>query len=114
QWSRRFIGLKVYLSLLVAGWEGYAAALRHQVAMGDLLRRELVGAGWRLVNDTPLPTLCFDDPARLGPAPAEALSAIAASVVESGEAWISTTRVGAGRTVLRACITNYRTESRDI
>src|SRR5207249_952234 len=38
QWSRRFIGLKVYLSLLVAGWDGYAAAIRHQVAMGDRLR----------------------------------------------------------------------------
>ncbi len=119
QWSRRFIGLKVFLSLLVAGWEGYAAALRHQVAMGDLLRRELVGAGWRLVNSTPLPTLCFDDPVRLGRGPsgegqAEALGAIAASVVESGEAWISTTRVGAGSTVLRACVTNYRTEPLDV
>ena len=114
QWSRRFIGLKVFLSLLVAGWEGYAEVLRHQVAMGDLLRRELVGAGWRLVNATPLPTLCFDDPERLGSEQTGALAAIAASVVESGEAWISTTRVGAGRTVLRACVTNYRTEPRDV
>ena len=34
QWSRRFIGLKVLLSLAVAGWEGYASVLRQQVAMG--------------------------------------------------------------------------------
>jgi glutamate/tyrosine decarboxylase-like PLP-dependent enzyme len=34
QWSRRFIGLKVFLSLAVAGWEGYIKAIRHQVTMG--------------------------------------------------------------------------------
>src|SRR5205085_9439575 len=38
QWSRRFIGLKVFLSLAVAGWEGYAFAIRHQTEMGDHLR----------------------------------------------------------------------------
>ncbi|HEY2739093.1 MAG TPA: aminotransferase class V-fold PLP-dependent enzyme, partial [Thermoanaerobaculia bacterium] len=41
QWSRRFIGLKVFLSLAAAGWEGYAAAIRHQTAMGDRLRERL-------------------------------------------------------------------------
>jgi glutamate/tyrosine decarboxylase-like PLP-dependent enzyme len=38
QWSRRFIGLKLFLSLAVAGWDGYAAAIRHQTEMGELLR----------------------------------------------------------------------------
>jgi glutamate/tyrosine decarboxylase-like PLP-dependent enzyme len=38
QWSRRFIGLKLFLSLLVAGWEGYEQALRHQNDLGNLLR----------------------------------------------------------------------------
>lgn len=37
QWSRRFIGLKVFLSLAVAGWEGYEQSIRHQTAMGDFL-----------------------------------------------------------------------------
>lgn len=114
QWSRRFIGLKVFLSLLVAGWEGYADALRHQARMGDLLRERLAVEGWRIVNATALPTLCFDDPERLGPGAEEALRAIAASVVESGEAWISTTRVGPGSVVLRACVTNFRTEPGDV
>ena len=30
QWSRRFIGLKVFLALAVAGREGYAAQIQHQ------------------------------------------------------------------------------------
>ena len=61
QWSRRFIGLKVFLSLMVAGWEGYAEAVRHQTRMGAFLRRELEAAGWRVVNQTPLPVACFVD-----------------------------------------------------
>ena len=43
QWSRRFTGLKVLLSLMVAGWDGYASAIRHQTAMGDALRTRLAG-----------------------------------------------------------------------
>jgi len=61
QWSRRFIGLKVFLTLAVAGWDGYAAAIRHQAAMGDLLRRELSENGWEIVNPTALPVVCFRD-----------------------------------------------------
>src|SRR3954464_3340495 len=41
QWSRRFIGLKLFLSLAVAGWQGYEEAIRRQTAMGDLLRERL-------------------------------------------------------------------------
>src|SRR5262249_46635935 len=50
QWSRRFIGLKVFMALLVAGWEGYAEAIRRQVAMGDRLRERLQASGWGVVN----------------------------------------------------------------
>jgi glutamate/tyrosine decarboxylase-like PLP-dependent enzyme len=107
QWSRRAIGLKVFLSLLAAGWEGYAEAIRHQTEMGDLLRSKLAADGWKIENRTPLPVICFSDPGR-----ADA-HAMVMRVVGSGEAWISTTLL-AGKRVLRACITNYRTEPRDI
>jgi glutamate/tyrosine decarboxylase-like PLP-dependent enzyme len=136
QWSRRFIGLKVFLSLLVAGWEGYAAALRHQTALGELLRSELVAAGWEVLNRTELPVVCFVPGGGEGavggaawdaggaegadgtggvPGQAEEVTArIVAEVVASGEAWISTTRLGGGRLALRACITNYRTAPEDV
>jgi glutamate/tyrosine decarboxylase-like PLP-dependent enzyme len=108
QWSRRFIGLKVFLSLLVAGWEGYERAIRHQTAMGDLLRTRLASAGWQIENDTLLPVVCFTDPHGADP------HAMAMDIVASGEAWLSTTLLAAKRTTLRACITNYRTTSEDI
>ena len=114
QWSRRFIGLKVLLSLAVAGWAGYADALRQQVAMGDLLRRELAGAGWQIVNDTPLPVVCFTDPRRPDGRHPAYLDRIAAAVVGSGEAWLSTTRLSAETPVLRACVTNYRSGPDDV
>jgi glutamate/tyrosine decarboxylase-like PLP-dependent enzyme len=114
QWSRRFIGLKVFLSLLVAGWEGYESALRHQKEMGDVLREKLGAHDWRVVNDTPLPTVCFDD-ARAGADNSfETLAGIARPIVEEGRAWISTTRIGGVRPVLRATITNYRTQPSDL
>lgn len=107
QWSRRFTGLKVFLSLLVSGWNGYADAIRHQTAMGALLREKLQAGGWRIENQTPLPVICFSDPDGADP------HAIAMQVVSSGEAWISTT-VLHGNTVLRACVTNYRTQPSDV
>ena len=112
QWSRRFIGLRVFLSLLVAGWDGYAAAVRHQVEMARHLSRELGRAGWEVVNDPSLAVVCFIDRARVEGG-ADYLEALAEHVRASGAAWVSTTLV-AGRAVLRACVTNYRTEKADV
>ncbi|MGH9768427.1 MAG: pyridoxal phosphate-dependent decarboxylase family protein [Blastocatellia bacterium] len=115
QWSRRFMGLKVFMSLLVAGWDGYAEAIRHQAAMGDRLRQRLQGSGWAVVNRTPLPVVCFVDRALREGATAEYLDAVCKSVVASGEAWLSVARIGDDdRPVLRAGVTSYRTEAADV
>lgn len=114
QWSRRFIGLKVFLSLAVAGWEGYAEVIRHQTAMGDLLRRELADEGWEVVNHTPLPTVCFVDGTRPDGRSADYIDAVARRVVSSGRAWISATRIAGLFPVLRACVTNYLTGPDDV
>ena len=111
QWSRRFIGLKLWLSLRVHGWRGYRAAVARMKEMGDYLEARLRTGGWRILNDTPLPIVCFspDDDST----DAE-LEAIRAAVFSSGEAWISTTRLGGGRSALRACVTNFRTNPTDV
>jgi len=116
QWSRRFIGFKLFLPLAVAGTDGYARQLEHDVELGDRLRDTLAGRGWEIVNRTPLPVACFVDPgleSRDEGRSAAAHEAIAESVVASGGCWISPTRVG-DRTALRACITNYATDTDDI
>lgn len=114
QWSRRFIGLKVFLSLAVAGWEGYEAAIRHQTAMGALLRKELQASNWKVINRTPLPLACFVDEKNDEGSASRYLEEIARAVVSEGKVWISTTRMGVDVPVLRACVTNYRTEAEDV
>lgn len=113
QWSRRFIGLKLFLSLAVAGWDGYAATIRHMTEVGAQLRRELESAGWEVLNPTPLPICCFRD-AQFPEGSADYLEAIVREVIGSGKAWISTTRLRNRIPVLRACITSYRTNEDDL
>jgi aromatic-L-amino-acid decarboxylase len=106
QWSRRFIGLKVFMSLAERGLPGYAAMIEHQADMGDHLRRALADSGWAIVNQTPLPLVCFTrehlDIDRF-------LQEMYARQI----AWMSKVPVN-GRPALRACITSYRTMSHDI
>jgi glutamate/tyrosine decarboxylase-like PLP-dependent enzyme len=120
QWSRRFLGLKIFLSLAVAGWQGYAEAVGHMHKMGGLLKSQLEENGWKLVNQTPLPLACFVDGTREDGATGEYLEAVAAHVLASGKAWISVPRIGSkspddpGTPCLRACISNYRTQPEDL
>jgi len=113
-WSRRFIGLKLFLSLAVAGWHGYARILRHMCEVGFELGGELRAADWEVVNISALPIRCFQDPTSAQGRSAGYLEAIAHEVIASGHAWISTTRLGDRIPVLRACITSYRTNIDDI
>jgi aromatic-L-amino-acid/L-tryptophan decarboxylase len=108
QWSRRFIGLKVLLTLAVAGWKGYESVLRHQVAMGDLLRDRLQAMRWLIVNETALPLVCFTDEQGADP------NAIVDAVNASGRARIFSTTIAPERHVIRAAITNHQTEATDI
>ncbi len=112
QWSRRFAGLKLFLSLATAGWQGYEGVLRHQARMGDLLRERLEQEGWRIVNRTPLPLVCFTPADEHWDMAAHQRAADA--VTASGRAWISTILLKDEIPALRACITNYRTEPRHI
>lgn len=113
QWSRRFIGLKLFLSLAAAGWDGYADTIRRMTAIGAHLRRDLESAGWEVLNPTPLPICCFRD-AEFPEGSADYLEGIVRQVIASGKAWISTTRLRNRTPVLRACITSYRTTKDDL
>ena len=52
QWSRRFLGLRLFLSLAAAGWSGYAAHVERATAVAALVRERLVARGWQAVNDS--------------------------------------------------------------
>jgi glutamate/tyrosine decarboxylase-like PLP-dependent enzyme len=106
QWSRRFIGLKLFMSLAERGEAGMADMLEHQTRMGDVLREALKASGWRIVNSTPLPVVCFT---RDGLVP----TALLATLRERQIAWMSEAEL-AGIPVIRACITSFRTTEQDV
>ena len=113
QWSRRFIGLKLWMSLAVAGWDGYAAALREEVALAVALRARLTASGWIVANDTPLPVVCFVDATRDDVRSGPFLDAIARAVAASAHAWISLTRLANSGRVLVIKILLENRDSRD-
>ena len=107
QWSRRFVGLRLFLSLAAVGWKGYADHVEHSLAMSDLLRRQIIKCGWLVLNESPVGVLCF-----VPPAPAM-VRAVVGRVVRSGQAWISVAEYE-GRDVIRTCVTSGLTTEADI
>ena len=107
QWSRRFIGLKLFLALAEHGEAGYVETVERQARLGDLLRECLRAEGWSIVNATPLPLVCFR---RKGLNPSRFLKALYARQI----AWMSEVRLGDGEPVLRACVTSFRTTDADV
>jgi glutamate/tyrosine decarboxylase-like PLP-dependent enzyme len=106
QWSRRFIGLKLFMSLAERGEAGYAEMIEHQTRMGDLLRDCLTASGWRIVNSTPLPVICFT---REGLMP----TLLLAELRDKQIAWMSEASID-GTPVIRACITSFKTTGQDV
>jgi len=107
QWSRRFIGLKLFLALAHYGESGYVEMIEHQTRIGELLRQTLRRTGWHLLNTTPLPVVCFT---RENLNITNFLSALYQRQI----AWMSEVRLGDGTPAIRACITSYRTTEQDI
>ncbi len=108
QWSRRFIGLKLYLSLLTFGWNGYQEMINRTLNLGDYLREQLLAAKYKIHNHTVLPVVCFS-----APESEKSSAEICQHIVNSGKSWLSIYPVD-GTSTLRACINNHQTESSHI
>lgn len=113
QFSRRFIGLKLFMTLATIGREQYARIIDHQLAMADLLAEKLAATGFSVNNGASLGVVCFVPPAKWKTNSHDEFEAIAKRVRAIGDAWISTTKLG-GQSVLRACITSHLTQPPDL
>lgn len=116
QFSRRIIGLKLFMTLASIGRQGYAQTLEHQVGMAEYLAEQLTAYQWRVLNQTGLAIVCFEDMNGDGLSReqrATQQAAIVDTIVESGLAWISVTSL-AGLPVIRVCITSYLTQTHHI
>ncbi|HTL91552.1 MAG TPA: hypothetical protein VL176_04360, partial [Steroidobacteraceae bacterium] len=100
QWSRRFMGLRLFLSLAAAGWEGYAAHVERAQQVIDCAKQRLAAKGWSIANDSRLAVLCVRPPAGFPP-----IREIARKVLASGRAWVAVAKLE-GREVVRICATH--------
>jgi glutamate/tyrosine decarboxylase-like PLP-dependent enzyme len=107
QWSRRFVGLRLFLSLAVAGWRGYAEHVEHTLSLGEQIKEQLTAHGWRVVNQSPLGVVCVEPPI------AKDGRAIVNHVLASGKVWVSIAAFE-GRDVIRICVTSGETTDQDI
>jgi glutamate/tyrosine decarboxylase-like PLP-dependent enzyme len=109
QWSRRFLGLRLFLSLAAGGWAGHAAHVERSFAMLELLTGTLKERGWSAANGAAsLAVACLEPPAESRP-----VSEIVKNVLAAGNAWVSVASFE-GRDVLRACVTHGQTSASDI
>jgi glutamate/tyrosine decarboxylase-like PLP-dependent enzyme len=101
QWSRRFLGLRLFLSLAAAGWAGYGEHVERSLELVALLKEQLSGRGWHIANDSLVGVLCGD------------ARSIVGRVLVSGRAWVAVAKFE-GRDVIRACVTSGETTPDDI
>lgn len=112
QWSRRAIGLKVFMSLAEIGFAGYEGLIDHQAHLGNRLRELLATHEWQVTNETALPVVCFTHrEIRDGLFTTSDLLEV---LYERGKVWISDVVIGDRERVLRACITSFRSEESDL
>jgi len=100
QWSRRFLGLRLFLSLGAAGWQGYAAHVERAIDLTEQLKYELAARGWRIANDSVLAVLCVEPPEGCCE-----IATLVARVLASGRAWVGVANFE-GRKVIRICVTH--------
>jgi hypothetical protein len=107
QWSRRFVGLRLFLALAAAGWTGLGAHVDRAVAVIGRVREKLLALGWSVANDSELAVLDVVPPA------SRDVRALVRQVVSSGAAWVAPTTFE-GREVVRICATNGETSESDV
>lgn len=108
QWSRRFLGLRLFLSLAAAGWEGYARHVERAVELAGRLGDSLNERGWTVANWPSTAVVCVEPPPGAA-TPRDVVN----RVLASGAAWVSVADFE-GRPVLRACITHGATTACDV
>ena len=108
QWSRRFLGVRLFLSLAAAGWDGYAQHVERSIDLIARLRETLLARGWRIANDSSLAVLCVEPPRG-----ALDVRTTAGRVLASGRAWVAAAKYE-GRDVIRICLTHGEATMEDI
>ena len=108
QWSRRFLGVRLFLALGAAAWQGYAQHIERSIALIAQLDHKLAARGWKIANQSSLAVLAVEPPAGSA-TPRE----IGARVLASGRAWVAVAKFE-GRDTIRICLTHGEATMSDI
>ena len=108
QWSRRFLGLRLFIGLAVAGWKGYADHVDRAMLLADTFAERMRALKWRHLNPSATAVVC------LSPPPGSVcVYDIARAVVKEGIVWVSAVEF-LGETAIRVCITSGECRMDDI
>jgi aromatic-L-amino-acid decarboxylase len=108
QWSRRFLGLRLFLSLGAAGWDGYANRVEHARSLAERFVTQMIAHRWTKANVSEMAVVCL-----VPPEGNDAVESIVNRIQSNGKNWVSKAMFE-GQPVLRMCVTNGRTTEHDI
>jgi len=108
QWSRRFSGLRLFLTLGAVGWAGYGRLVDSAILLSARLADGLAARGWTIANDSRAAVVCAEPPPG-----SRAPRALVDRVLASGRVWCSAASFE-GREVVRACISNGTSTAEDV
>ena len=108
QWSRRFIGLRLWMMLRASGSTAYREMFTRHFEAAEYLRVRLADSGWAIRNSSRLPVILFEDAVSGIPS-----RSIADELERDGGAWLGCVEYE-GKTLPRACLTSFLTERRDL
>jgi len=111
-WSRRFIGLKVYMAFRVKGALKMAEEIEKQLYLADYLADGLIKRGWKLPVKSALGVIVFTHDKLANMNSAE-LAAFHKRIIENGNTWFSILKLKE-KEYFRACITSIHTEEQHI
>ena len=108
QWSRRFLGVRLWMMLRASGEASYARLFERHFALAEHLRSRLPEFGFRQCNQSPLPVVVFEDE-RHG----VGARALADALEADGAAYLGCVEYE-GQSALRFCPTSFLSREADV
>ncbi|MDJ1497678.1 aminotransferase class V-fold PLP-dependent enzyme [Cytophagaceae bacterium DM2B3-1] len=112
QWSRRFIGLKLFMVLAEKGQNAIATQMEYQCQLAEYMKEKLMASGWLIINDSPVAVLNFTHPSILSGS--ISTDKMQKQVEQEGNFWLSTIPIAEYGKVLRAGVTSLHTREEHI
>jgi len=111
-WSRRFIGLKVYLAFRHQGARQMAQEIERQLDLAERLAHGLQSLGWELMAEPSLGVVVFRHPVMAGLTDEQIIS-LHREIIGNGESWISLLTLDRKK-IFRACVTSIHSRENHI